>query len=204
MDEIAEKEIKKSIEEGKKLVNLVNNYSKMELVDKGSSLLSTIFLVIIVISLATISIFCLCMALYHWLRSKTDDPVLSYSIIALALLFLCTLIILLKRTFIETPVIKMLNRTLSGKVYESDVNPVKSKKDLIRKKSGLIEDMKYSSEELKQNLKDSFSPKRNTPDGKKLDFNKLAMYAVFAYKGIVWTNKIRRFIGKNKKTKRRR
>ena len=98
----------------------------------------------------------------------------------------------------------MLNKSLSGKESENDVNPVKSKKDVIRKKSGLIEDMKNTGEELKQNLKDSFSPKRKTPDGKKLDFNKLALYAVFAYKGIVWTNKIRRFLGKSKKIKKRR
>jgi hypothetical protein len=204
MDEYTEKEIKQTIEEGKRFVNLVNQYSKMELVDKGSSLLSMIFLIIIVVSLATISIFCLCMALYHWLQSKTNDPVLSYSIIALALLFLCTLIILLKKSFIEAPVIKMLNRCLSGKESQDSSGSLKSKKDVINRKSGLIDDIKNSGDELKQNLKDSFSPKRNTPTGKKLDFNKLALYAVFAYKGIVWTNKIRRFLGKRKKTKKRR
>lgn len=204
MEEYAEKEIKKTIEEGKRLVNLVNNYSKMELVDKGSSLLSTLFLTIIVISLATISVFCLCMALYHWLKSKTDDPVLSYSIIALSLLFLCTIIILLKKAFIETPVIKMLNRCLSGKTYDGNNNIVKSKKDVIRKKSGLLEEIKNSGEELKLNLKDSLSPKRNTPDGRKVDFNKLAMYAIFAYKGIVWSKKLRQFFVKDKKIKKRR
>ena len=204
MEEYAEKEIKKTIEEGKRLVNLVNNYSKMELVDKGSSLLSTLFLTIIVISLATISVFCLCMALYHWLKSKTDDPVLSDSMIALSLLFLCTIIILLKKAFIETPVIKMLNRCLSGKAYDGNNNIVKSKKDVIRKKSGLLEEIKNSGEELKLNLKDSLSPKRNTPDGRKVDFNKLAMYAIFAYKGIVWSKKLRQFFVKDKKIKKRR
>ena len=98
----------------------------------------------------------------------------------------------------------MLNRCLSGKAYDGNNNIVKSKKDVIRKKSGLLEEIKNSGEELKLNLKDSLSPKRNTPDGRKVDFNKLAMYAIFAYKGIVWSKKLRQFFVKDKKIKKRR
>lgn len=199
-----DKEIAKTIADGKNFLQLVKNYSKMEVVDKGSSILSTVILIIVVIALATISIFCLCMACYHWLHSKTNDPVLSFSIIALVLLFICTLIILLKKSLIESPIIKMLNSKLSDKEDIEALDTVKSRKDVQREKSSLIVDIKKSGSELKTSAKESFSPHRSSPNGSKLDFNKLASYAVFVYKGIVWTNKIRRYFVKDKPKRRKR
>ena len=198
MDENTEKDIAKTIDEGKRLIKLVKNYSKMEVIDKGASIISALILIIVVIALATIAVFCLSMALYHWLMSKTNDSILSFSIIALALLFICTLIILLKKSLIESPIIKLLNKIFSSKEDTESQNLVKSKKDIIWQKSSLIGDIKKSGEELKENAKVSLSPKRKTPNGSKFDYNKLATYAIFAYKGIVWTNKIRRFLGKGK------
>lgn len=198
MNENSEKGIARTIDEGKNFIHLVKNYSKMVAVEKGSSILSTVILIIVVISIATIAVFCLCMACYHWLKSKNNDPVLSFSIIAIGLLFLCTLIILLKKTLIESPVIKMLNKKLSDKDNFENIVAVKTQKDVLRQKSSLMVDIKKSGKDLKSSAKDTFSPKRETAGGSKLDFNKLVLYAVFAYKGIVWTNKIRRFLGKGK------
>ncbi len=205
MDETIEKEIAKTIDDGKDFVKLVKNYSKMEIVDKGSSILSTLILIIIIIAIGTIAVFCLCMAVYHWLKSKNNDPILSYSIIALALLFICTLTVLLKKHLIESPLIRMMNKSMSGK-DELNMPDVKTRNDLVRQKSSLLVNIKKSGRELKTSAKDSFSPKRKTANGTKFDFNKLATYAVFLYKGIVWTNKVRRFFGgsKVKKTKKRR
>ena len=49
------------------------------------------------------------------LLSKTNDPVLSYAIIALSLLFICALIVLLKKVLIENPVIKFISNILFKK-----------------------------------------------------------------------------------------
>lgn len=204
MNESTEKDIARTIDEGKNLMQLVKNYSKMVVVEKGSSVISALILIIVVISLATIAVFCLCMACYHWLKSKNNDPVLSFSIIAMGLLFLCTLIILLKKTLIESPVVRILNKKLSDKDNYGNIDAVKSQKDVLREKSSLMVDIQKSGKELKSSAKDSFSPKRDTASGSRLDFNKLALYAVFAYKGIVWTNKIRRFLGKGKSKSRKK
>ncbi len=198
MEDNTKNDIAKTIEEGKNLVQLVKNYSKMEIVDKGSSILSTVILIIIIIAIGTIAIFCLCMAFYHWLKSKTNDPILSFSIIAIFLLFLCTLIILFKKTLIESPIIKMINKALSGSEDLGNIPMVKTKNDVVRQKSSLILDIKKSGTQLKDEAKESFSLKHKTSNGSKFDFNKLATYAIFLYKGIVWTNKVRRFIGGNK------
>lgn len=92
----------------------------------------------------------------------------------------------------------MLNKKLSDKDNFENIVAVKTQKDVLRQKSSLMVDIKKSGKDLKSSAKDTFSPKRETAGGSKLDFNKLALYAVFAYKGIVWTNKIRRFLGKGK------
>lgn len=102
-------DISKTVDEGKRWANLLKDYSKMEIIDKGSSIISTLILIIVLIALLTIAIFCLCMALYHCLLTKTADPVLSYSIIALSLIFVCSLILLLRKKIIENPLIRYLS-----------------------------------------------------------------------------------------------
>ena len=115
MADYQNEDIAKTIDDSKKVFQLVKDYSKMELLDKGSSILTGVILIIVVISLSAIAVFCLCMALYHCLLSKTNDPVLSYAIIALSLLFICALIVLLKKVLIENPVIKFISNILFKK-----------------------------------------------------------------------------------------
>ena len=105
-------DIQNTIDEGKRLTNLIKDYTKLELIDKGSSLLSTLIIIIVIIAIVAIAIFCFCMALYHFLLAKTGDPCLSYSIIGIALLFLCSIIILLRKPLIENPLIKYLSNVL--------------------------------------------------------------------------------------------
>ena len=111
MSEI-DNDIQNTIDEGKRLVTLIKDYSKLEIIDKGSSLLSTLIIIVIIIAIVAIALFCFCMALYHFLLAKTNDPVLSYSIIGFALLFLCSLVILLRKPLIENPLIKFLDSIL--------------------------------------------------------------------------------------------
>ena len=116
MAEYDNEEIVKTIDEGKKFIHLVEDYSKLELIDKGSSIISMVILVITIIALSTIAIFCLCMALYHCIVAKTHDPVLSYSIITLALLLVCLIVIIARKSVIENKVIKFLSKTLFNKI----------------------------------------------------------------------------------------
>ncbi len=101
-------EISDTIDESKKFVNLVKNYSKIEIVDKGSSIISIIITIIVVIAIMTIILFCICMAIYHTLLIKTEDPVFSYLMIGGGLLLFCLIIILLRKHLILNPVIKLL------------------------------------------------------------------------------------------------
>ncbi len=112
MAEYDNEDIKKTIEEGKRLSSLVEDYVKLELVDKGSSIISKLIIIIVIIAISTIALFCLCMALYHCLLAKTQDPILSYSIIGFFLLFICAIIILMRKSLIENPIIRFLSRTL--------------------------------------------------------------------------------------------
>lgn len=204
MDNNIDRNISDTVDEGKKLLQLVKSYSKMEILDKGSSVLSSVILIIIVLALATIAVFCLCMALYHWLLSKTDDPILSYSIISLTILFLCLVILILKNSIIKSPITRMLHKKLIDSEDFAFIDNVSTSKDIVRIKNNLVSDIKKSSADLKDHAKESFSPKRKTQDGSKWDFNKIVTYTLFAYKGLVWTNKFRRFLGKGKKKNKRR
>ena len=67
MSEIDNIDIQDTIDEGKRLSNLIKDYTKLELIDKGSSILSTLIIIIVIIAIATIAIFCFCMSLYHFL-----------------------------------------------------------------------------------------------------------------------------------------
>lgn len=115
MAEYDNEDIVKTIDEGKKFINLVKDYSKLELIDKGSSIISMVILVITIIALSTIAIFCLCMALYHCIVAKTNDPALSYSIITLALLLVCLIIIIARKSLIDNKVIKYLSNLFFNK-----------------------------------------------------------------------------------------
>ena len=112
MTEQNNNDIKQTIEESKRLSSLYKDYLKLEIIDKGSSLFSTLVLIIAIIALATIAIFCICMAIYHSLVIKTNDPILSYSIIALSLLFICLIIILLRKKLIDNTLIKLFSKVL--------------------------------------------------------------------------------------------
>ena len=51
MADYQNEDIAKTIDDSKKVVQLVKDYSKMELLDKGSSILTGVILIIVVISL---------------------------------------------------------------------------------------------------------------------------------------------------------
>ena len=105
-------EFAETIDKSKKFLHLVKNYSKIELLDKGSSIISAIIMIIIIISIAAIILFCGCMALYHILLLKTGDPVFSYLMIGLGLLFLVVIFLLLRKHIVLNPVIKLLSKIL--------------------------------------------------------------------------------------------
>ena len=101
-----------TIDGSKKFMNLVKNYSKIEIIDKGSSIISAVVMIIVVIAISTILLFCVCMALYHTLLIKTNDPVFSYMIMGLGLLLLCVILIMLRRHIILNPIIKLLSNIM--------------------------------------------------------------------------------------------
>ena len=82
---------------------------------------------------------------------------------------------------------------------------IRSKSDLLREKKKLLREIKESGVSIKKNAKNNFMPTRMTSTGRtKVDINKLIAYAVLAYKGIVFTNKVRQFFSKGKSKKSRR
>ncbi len=112
MTEQNNNDIKQTVEESKHLSNLYKDYLKLEIIDKGSAIFSTLVLIVVIIAIATIAVFCICMAIYHSLVVKTNDPVLSYSIIALSLLFICLIIILLRKKLIDNALIRLFSKVL--------------------------------------------------------------------------------------------
>ena len=189
----------KVIGDGKRLVKLAKDYSRMEIIDKGSSIISSIILALVIISLATIAVFFLCMALYHSLNNKVNDPVLSYSILAIGILFLCVLVLLLKKTLISKPTIKMLNTKLFSQSELAEGNTVSSSKEVSLRKAAIIKDLSVTVSDLRDKTVTSLSPRQRTSKGVKYDFNKLVSYALITYKGVMWAKRLRSLFKKNKK-----
>jgi len=112
MAEYNNEDIEYTVVKGRELTSLLRDYIKLEVIDKGSSLLTFLLTIILVIAFATIAIFCLCMAFYHYLLQATNNPILSYSIIGLIFLVICLLILLLRKSLIENRLIKFLSNKL--------------------------------------------------------------------------------------------
>ena len=81
---------------------------------------------------------------------------------------------------------------------------IRSRNDLRREKTKLLRQINESGGNLKTEFKESFSLKRQTPSGAKIDLNKLVSYALIVYRGFVWTRRVRTFLSGGKKKRRRK
>lgn len=84
-----------------------------------------------------------------------------------------------------------------------DYRQITSRQALKAEKARIFNELKRSSKDLQTDVKDSFIPVRQARNGTKIDYNKVLSYAIFAYRGFVWTRKIRSFFVKNKGKKRK-
>ena len=81
---------------------------------------------------------------------------------------------------------------------------IRSKSDLKREKQRLLRDIKESGVSIKRNARDNFMPTRLSSTGKtRVDINKLLTYAVLAYKGIIFANKMKQFLSKGKRRRKK-
>jgi len=79
---------------------------------------------------------------------------------------------------------------------------IKSRKDLRWYKSNVLKEIKSSGKGLKTALISDFSPQIKTPTGTRINYGKIIDYALIAYKGFVWSKKLRSFFKSNKKRRR--
>ena len=84
-----------------------------------------------------------------------------------------------------------------------DYRLINSRQALKAQKARVLNELKQSSKDLQTDVKDSFLPVRQTRNGTKIDYNKVLSYAIFAYRGFVWTRKIKAFFVRKKGKKRK-
>lgn len=81
---------------------------------------------------------------------------------------------------------------------------IRSRNDLKREKTKLLKQIRESGGNLRTDFKDSFNIKKQTPSGSKVDISKVVSFALMAYKGFVWTRKVKTFFSGGKKKRRRK
>lgn len=114
-------DIRQSIDEGRRLWQLVQEYAKLEMVEKLSFLLTVFILGGVLFALCSIALYCFCMYLVTILAAQTDNLALSYSIVGFALLLAGFLIYWFRERLIVRPLIRSLMEEFFKKKEEEDL-----------------------------------------------------------------------------------
>lgn len=104
--------IEQLFKELKKYIKLQTEYTKLELVEKLSILISTLIMVSIFIMLGVIVIFYLSFSLAYVLEPLVGGLKSSYAIISCLILLLIVLIAFLRKKLIINPMVKFLANLL--------------------------------------------------------------------------------------------
>ena len=79
-----------------------------------------------------------------------------------------------------------------------DYRLINNRQALNAEKHRVLDELKQSSKDLNTNVKVSFMPVRHTVKGTRIDYNKIFSYALFAYRGFIWTRKISSLFSKKR------
>lgn len=112
--------LQSTMDEGKRLWDLVQQYAKLELVDKLTFILTILIVGGIVLALGAIAIYCFSMFVVTQLAESTGNLALSYSIVGLALLVIAFIVIQLRATLVTKPVIKSLLKEFFHELKEEN------------------------------------------------------------------------------------
>lgn len=94
------------LDDGKHLAELVRQYAKLELADKTARILTTATLLAVMISIGALVLLCITLACVQAVEQLTANKILSYAIVALALILLMAIIALLRREIIIRPIVR--------------------------------------------------------------------------------------------------
>lgn len=116
------KNIQNTLDESKHLWGLVQQYAKLEMVDKLTFILTILILGGVLVGLCTIAIFCFSMFLVTKLEQSTGNLALSYAIVGVCLLVLAVIVLLLRKSLVTRPVISSLMKEFFDKQDFSENN----------------------------------------------------------------------------------
>jgi len=100
------KNLQNTLDEGKHLWGLVQQYAKLEMVDKLTFVLTILIVGGVLVGLCTIAIFC--MYIVAKIEQGTGNLALSYAIVGFVLLFIAFLVFLLRKALVTRPIITSL------------------------------------------------------------------------------------------------
>ncbi len=118
-----DQDIRNTIDEGKQLWELVQQYAKLDMVEKLSYVLTVFILGGILFALCSIALYCFCMYLVTALEAQTGSLALSYSIVGFALLLVGFLIYRFRVNLISKPLIKSLMKEYFDEKLEENDTP---------------------------------------------------------------------------------
>lgn len=102
------KNLQNTLDESKRLWGLVQQYAKLEMVDKLTFILTILIVGGVLVGLCTIAIFCFSMFFVTKLEHVTVSLALSYAIVGLCLLVLAVIVLLLRKSLVTRPIISSL------------------------------------------------------------------------------------------------
>ena len=102
------KNLQNTLDESKRLWGLVQQYAKLEMVDKLTFILTILIVGGVLVGLCTIAIFCFSMFFFSFLEHFTGSLALSYAIVGLCLLVLAVIVLLLRKSLVTRPIISSL------------------------------------------------------------------------------------------------
>lgn len=100
--------------EFKKYLELQKEYTKLEIIEKLSILLSTFILVVLVVTLSVVVLFHLSFSLVYVLLPLVGSLITSYAIIACFHILLIILLVLFRKKFIINPTVKFIAKLFLG------------------------------------------------------------------------------------------
>lgn len=103
--------------EFKKYLELQKEYTKLEVTEKISIMLSTFILVVLVITLSVVVLFHLSSALVYILAPLVGGLMMSYLIIACFHILLIILLVAFRKKFIINPTVKFIARLFLDKSH---------------------------------------------------------------------------------------
>lgn len=115
-----DRSLQNTLDDGKRLWQLVSQYVKLDLVEKLSFVLTLLIVGGIVMALSAVAIYCFCMFIVTRMADSTGDLAMSYCIVGFGLLLLSAIIIFARKSLVVGPIIRSLMKEF---FKESETEP---------------------------------------------------------------------------------